>query len=123
MQYSLTYEAILADSNADIQKFFMNLNILLPKSATGSCLTHSSVNASRIKFSVPRMKKQVSFTVKNPKEFESVLQTYNLAASLQDCVILFTLSGDILTIEFVTDSQETFKLLNEISTRLELVNK
>lgn len=123
MQYSLNYKVMLTDTNADIQKFFMNLNILLPANATGSCFTRTTGNVNRIKFSVPRLKKQISFTVDYAKEFESVLQTYNLAASLQDCVILFTLSGHILNVQFVTDSQDTFKLLKEVATRLEQINK
>ena len=123
MQYSLNYEVMLTDTNADIQKFFMNLNILLPANATGSCFTRTTGNVNRIKFSVPRLKKQLSFTVDYAKEFESVLQTYNLAASLQDCVILFTLSGHMLNVQFVTDSQDTFKLLKEVATRLEQINK
>lgn len=123
MQYSLNYNVILTDTNADIQKFFMNLNILLPANATGSCFTRTTGNVNRIKFSVPRLKKQISFTVDYAKEFESVLQTYNLAASLQDCVILFTLSGHILNVQFVTESQDTFKLLKEVATRLERINK
>lgn len=123
MQYSLNYKVMLTDTNADIQKFFMNLNILLPANATGSCFTRTTDNVNRIKFSVPRLKKQISFTVDYAKEFESVLQTYNLAASLQDCVILFTLSGHMLNVQFVTDSQDTFKLLKEVATRLEQINK
>lgn len=123
MQYSLNYKVMLTDTNADIQKFFMNLNILLPANATGSCFTRTTGNVNRIKFSVPRLKKQTSFTVDYAKEFESVLQTYNLAASLQDCVILFTLSGHMLNVQFVTDSQDTFKLLKEVATRLEQINK
>lgn len=123
MQFYLMYKVMLTDTNADIQKFFMNLNILLPVNATGSCFTRTTGNVNRIKFSVPRLKKQISFTVDYAKEFESVLQTYNLAASLQDCVILFTLSGHMLNVQFVTDSQDTFKLLKEISTRLEQINK
>lgn len=123
MQYSLNYKVILTDTNADIQKFFMNLNILLPANATGSCFTRTTGNVNRIKFSVPRLKKQISFTVDYAKEFESVLQTYNLAASLQDCVILFTLSGHMLNVQFVTDSQDTFRLLKEVATRLERINK
>ena len=123
MQYSLNYKVMLTDTNADIQKFFMNLNILLPANATGSCFTRTTGNVNRIKFSVPRLKKQISFTVDYAKEFESVLQTYNLAASLQDCVILFTLSGHILNVQFVTESQDTFKLLKEVATRLERINK
>ena len=123
MQYSLNYKVMLTDTNADIQKFFMNLNILLPANATGSCFTRTTGNVNRIKFSVPRLKKQISFTVDYAKEFESVLQTYNLAASLQDCVILFTLSGHMLNVEFVTDSQDTFRLLKEVATRLERINK
>lgn len=122
MQYSLNYKVMLTDTNADIQKFFMNLNILLPANATGSCFTHTTGNVNRIKFSVPRLKKQLAFTVDYAKEFESVLQTYNLAASLQDCVILFTLSGHMLNVQFVTDSQDTFKLLKEVATRLEHIN-
>lgn len=123
MQYSLNYKVMLTDTNADIQKFFMNLNILLPANATGSCFTRTTGNVNRIKFSVPRLKKQISFTVDYAKEFESVLQTYNLAASLQDCVILFTLSGHMLNVQFVTDSQDTFKLLKEVAMRLEQINK
>ena len=124
MQFSFKYEVRIAvEGNSDVQNFFENLNILLPTSATGSCFTRTTGNTNRIKFSVPRLKKQIAFTVKNPKEFETVLQTYNLAAQLQDCVILLILSGDVLAIQFVTDSQETFKLLKEISTRLEEVNK
>lgn len=122
MQYSLNYKVMLTDTNADIQKFFMNLNILLPANATGSCFTRTTGNVNRIKFSVPRLKKQISFTVDYAKEFESVLQTYNLAASLQDCVILFTLSGHMLNVQFVTDEQDTFKLLNEVATRLKHIN-
>lgn len=122
MQYSLNYKVMLTDTNADIQKFFMNLNILLPANATGSCFTRTTGNVNRIKFSVPRLKKQLAFTVDYAKEFESVLQTYNLAASLQDCVILFTLSGHMLNVQFVTDSQDTFKLLKEVATRLEHIN-
>ncbi len=123
MQYSLMNKVMLTDTNADIQKFFMNLNILLPANATGSCFTRTTGNVNRIKYSVPRLKKQISFTVDYAKEFESVLQTYNLAASLQDCVILFTLSGHMLNVQFVTDSQDTFKLLKEVATRLEQINK
>ena len=108
MQYSLNHKVMLTDTNADIQKFFMNLNILLPANATGSCFTRTTGNVNRIKFSVPRLKKQLAFTVDYAKEFESVLQSYNLAASLQDCVILFTLSGHMLNVQFVTDSQDTF---------------
>ena len=122
MQYSLMNKVMLTDTNADIQKFFMNLNILLPANATGSCFTRTTGNVNRIKYSVPRLKKQISFTVDYAKEFESVLQTYNLAASLQDCVILFTLSGHMLNVQFVTDSQDTFKLLKEVATRLEHIN-
>lgn len=124
MQYDFQHNVRLSiDGNADVQNFFETLNILLPSSTTGSCFTHVSGNAKRIKFFVPRMKKQINFTVEDSQEFEPVLQTYNLAASLQDCVICFTLSHDILTIQFLTESQDTFKLLKEVATRLERINK
>lgn len=123
MQYSLKYDVHIDNNSVDIQIFFESVNIMLPSIATGSCFTHVSGNAKRIKFFVPRMKKQINFTVEDSQEFEPVLQTYNLAASLQDCVICFTLSHDILTIQFLTESQDTFKLLKEISTRLEQINK
>lgn len=125
MQYSFRHNVRIAtDGNtADIRNFFETLNILLPSSATGSSFTRTTGNTKRIKFSVPRLKKQISFTVESSENFEPVLQTYNLAASLQDCVILFTLSGNILNVQFVTSNLDTFKILKEISTRLEEVNK
>lgn len=124
MQYSITHNVhIVSDNSASIKSFFEDTNILLPSSATGSCFTHLSGASKRIKFFAPRLKKQIGFTVESAKDFNPVLQTYNLAASLQDCVILFTFSGDILTVQFITESQDTFKLLKEVSTRLEQMNK
>ncbi len=124
MQYSFSHDIkLVSDSiTSNVINFFSEVNILLPSVATGSCFTQLIGNPDRVKFAIPHMKKQVSFNIESIQDFIPTLQTYNLAASLRDCVIILNLYEDVLKIQFFTDRLETYKLLQEVSTRLRDVN-
>ena len=111
----------LKEINQDFKSSIKAVNIVHPSATLGGNLTRRGQNSDSISLNIPRLKFKAKFRVLiNQCNVSGLMTVFNLACSLQCCVILIILNEEEkqLKVSIVCDNENTFKLLQEIYNRL-----
>ena len=109
----------LKEVSQDFKTSINGVNIIHPSTTFGGSLTRRGQNSDSITLNFPRLKFRTKFRILvNKCNISGIMPVFNLACSLQCCVILIILDEEKLKISIVCDNKKTFDLLDEVYHRL-----
>lgn len=116
----------ILDKSRQLEKFQDFLQVagfVHPSNTEGGHLIRKSLGSQRLSLSLPALKKQISFSVLNPKdELSDLLAYYNLACSRKTCALAHSLIrndvGIFLEISIITSDSLDIKLFESLNSKL-----